>query len=177
MTRTEFASQVAQKASITPAEAARVIDAVFDSQSGAIPEALDFDGKITIAGFGTFTRKPGRSRRVPEGAGDVEFKSADGSLVFLSPGHIAPAVAPLSLGKVQSGTGAVATRDSRTLSAADEIRRMALDTWENAHDAEEFLTTPHPLLDGQTPLDVCGTDSGAQRVREILIALEYGLPV
>jgi uncharacterized protein (DUF2384 family) len=39
------------------------------------------------------------------------------------------------------------------------------------------MTTPHPLLEGRTPIDVAETDLGARRVEDILAALEYALPV
>ncbi|HEX2206928.1 MAG TPA: antitoxin Xre/MbcA/ParS toxin-binding domain-containing protein [Longimicrobium sp.] len=58
-----------------------------------------------------------------------------------------------------------------------EIRALALQVWENAADAEEFLSAPHGLLDGETPVDAARTPEGATRVHEILLALEYGLPV
>ena len=37
------------------------------------------------------------------------------------------------------------------------------------------MTTPHPLLDGRTPIDAARTDLGARRTEQILNALEYGL--
>jgi hypothetical protein len=58
-----------------------------------------------------------------------------------------------------------------------EVRELALSVWENPRDADEFLSTPHALLDGETPLDAARTAERAERVREILLALEYGLPV
>jgi uncharacterized protein (DUF2384 family) len=58
-----------------------------------------------------------------------------------------------------------------------EIRELAVSVWGNPVDADEFLTTPHGLLDGKTPLSVARMAGGAERVREILLALEYGLPV
>ena len=42
-------------------------------------------------------------------------------------------------------------------------------------EAREFLTTPHPLLDGRTPIDAARTDLGTRRTEQILNALEYGL--
>jgi len=42
-------------------------------------------------------------------------------------------------------------------------------------EAREFMTTPHPRLDGRSPLDAARTDLGARRVEQILNALEYGL--
>jgi putative toxin-antitoxin system antitoxin component (TIGR02293 family) len=44
-------------------------------------------------------------------------------------------------------------------------------------EAREFMTTPHPELDGRTPFDAAKTDLGARRVEAILNALEYGLAV
>ena len=57
-----------------------------------------------------------------------------------------------------------------------EIRELAESVWENQRDAQEFLSTPHALLDGRTPAAVARTRAGAERVRRILLSLEYGLP-
>jgi putative toxin-antitoxin system antitoxin component (TIGR02293 family) len=48
--------------------------------------------------------------------------------------------------------------------------------WDSEADAREFLNTPHPLLDGRTPLDVSMTELGARRVEELLWKLFYGIP-
>ncbi len=42
-------------------------------------------------------------------------------------------------------------------------------------EAREFMTTPHPELEGRSPLDVAKTDLGARRAEQILNALEFGL--
>jgi putative toxin-antitoxin system antitoxin component (TIGR02293 family) len=42
-------------------------------------------------------------------------------------------------------------------------------------EARELMTTPHPELDGRSPLDAARTDIGTRRVEQILTALEYGL--
>jgi putative toxin-antitoxin system antitoxin component (TIGR02293 family) len=42
-------------------------------------------------------------------------------------------------------------------------------------EAREFMTTPHPELDGRTPLDATKTDLGTRRTEQLLNALEYGL--
>lgn len=42
-------------------------------------------------------------------------------------------------------------------------------------EAREFMTTPHPELDGRSPLDAARTDLGTRRTEQILNALEYGL--
>jgi putative toxin-antitoxin system antitoxin component (TIGR02293 family) len=42
-------------------------------------------------------------------------------------------------------------------------------------EARAFMTTPHPELDGRSPVDAARTDLGTRRAEEILNALEYGL--
>ena len=42
-------------------------------------------------------------------------------------------------------------------------------------EAREFMTAPHPELDGRTPIDAAKTDLGTLRAEQILNALEYGL--
>ncbi len=50
--------------------------------------------------------------------------------------------------------------------------RRALGTEE---EAREFMTTPHPRLDGRSPVEAARTDLGTRRTEGILNALEYGL--
>lgn len=50
--------------------------------------------------------------------------------------------------------------------------RRALGTED---EAREFMTTPHPELDGRSPLDAAKTDLGTRRTEQLLNALEYGL--
>ncbi len=42
-------------------------------------------------------------------------------------------------------------------------------------EAREFMTTPHPELDGRSPVDSARTDLGTRRTEQLLNALEYGL--
>jgi putative toxin-antitoxin system antitoxin component (TIGR02293 family) len=42
-------------------------------------------------------------------------------------------------------------------------------------EARAFMTTPHPELDGRSPIDAAKTDLGTRRAEQILNALEYGL--
>jgi putative toxin-antitoxin system antitoxin component (TIGR02293 family) len=42
-------------------------------------------------------------------------------------------------------------------------------------EAREFMTAPHPELDGRSPIDAVKTDLGTRRAEQILNALEYGL--
>ncbi|UEM07838.1 DUF2384 domain-containing protein (plasmid) [Skermanella rosea] len=57
------------------------------------------------------------------------------------------------------------------------IVSRARAVWNDDGDAAEFLTRPHPLLEGRTPLEVVRSEVGAKRVEQILGALDYGLPV
>jgi putative toxin-antitoxin system antitoxin component (TIGR02293 family) len=58
-------------------------------------------------------------------------------------------------------------------------RTMALAelVWEEPEAARAFLNTPHPLLDGRTPLETAQAELGARRVEQLLMKLEYSLPV
>ncbi|MCF7967012.1 MAG: DUF2384 domain-containing protein [Methylobacter tundripaludum] len=47
--------------------------------------------------------------------------------------------------------------------------------WNSDDDARTFLHTPHPMLQGRTPLDVSMTELGARRVEELLWQLFYGI--
>lgn len=42
-------------------------------------------------------------------------------------------------------------------------------------EAREFMTTPHPALDGRSPAEAARSDLGTRRVERMLTALEYGL--
>lgn len=42
-------------------------------------------------------------------------------------------------------------------------------------EAREFMTTPHPELDGRSPLEVARTELGTRRAEALLNAIEYGL--
>lgn len=50
--------------------------------------------------------------------------------------------------------------------------RRALGTEAEARD---FMTTPHPALDGRSPVDAARSDLGTRRTEQVLNALEYGL--
>ena len=47
--------------------------------------------------------------------------------------------------------------------------------WNSEDDARAFLGSPHPMLQGCTPLDVSLTELGARRVEELLWKLYYGI--
>jgi putative toxin-antitoxin system antitoxin component (TIGR02293 family) len=49
--------------------------------------------------------------------------------------------------------------------------------WDDQQAAQEFLNTPHPELDGRTPLECAGTELGARQVEDLVMRALYGLPV
>lgn len=49
--------------------------------------------------------------------------------------------------------------------------------WDDEHQARAFLNRAHPLLDGETPLNVARTELGARRVEQLLHDIEHGLPI
>jgi putative toxin-antitoxin system antitoxin component (TIGR02293 family) len=61
---------------------------------------------------------------------------------------------------------------------AERLARIFATTefvWNSEADARQFLNTPHPMLQGRTPLDVSMTELGARRVEELLWKLFYGI--
>lgn len=68
MTRTELARALAERADLSRADAARVLDALFSPDGGILPDALRRGASVAIRGFGTFevrARAP-RLARHPE---------------------------------------------------------------------------------------------------------------
>lgn len=55
-----------------------------------------------------------------------------------------------------------------------ELGQMAADTFETDDEASDWLRRTHPMLDGDSPLESAKTSFGAQRVKDILIAVRYG---
>jgi putative toxin-antitoxin system antitoxin component (TIGR02293 family) len=59
-----------------------------------------------------------------------------------------------------------------------EVWAMARDVWGSDAEARAFLFRPHPLLEGQTPIDVVlATEFGRPLVENILGRLQYGSAV
>ena len=55
-----------------------------------------------------------------------------------------------------------------------ELSKLAEDTFETQEEAAAWLRREHPMLGGETPLSCAKSAYGAERVKEILIALKYG---
>lgn len=55
-----------------------------------------------------------------------------------------------------------------------ELDGQATETFTNEGEAFAWLNRPHQMLDGDTPLAAAKTSYGAQRVKDILLAIKYG---
>jgi len=55
-----------------------------------------------------------------------------------------------------------------------ELKDAAIATFETEAMALDWMRRPHPMLDGESPLESAATSFGARRVRDILLAIQYG---
>lgn len=57
------------------------------------------------------------------------------------------------------------------------LATLAEQVWEDPALAREFLTSRQPQLEDERPIDLARTDLGARQVEELLMKIEYALPV
>ncbi|HEX8272409.1 MAG TPA: HU family DNA-binding protein [Longimicrobiaceae bacterium] len=128
MKKSQFIELVAERAEMSKAAAARVVDAIFDTAGGAISEAVRTAGQLSIPGFGKFSSKTraareGRNPRtgtviqIPERT-TVSFSPGKGFRETMSGGGAAAGAA--------GGTGA--TAKSRTAGSARKAAGGATKT-------------------------------------------------
>jgi putative toxin-antitoxin system antitoxin component (TIGR02293 family) len=86
-------------------------------------------------------------------------------------------VMPRSTLQRREEEGKLRPAESERLERIARIATLAEQVWESPEDAQRFLTTPHPLLDNQAPLDLAASDLGTRRVETLLWKLEHSLPV
>lgn len=55
-----------------------------------------------------------------------------------------------------------------------ELDRLAKETFETPEEAAGWMRQSHPMLDGESPLECAKSGFGAQRVKDILVAIRYG---
>ena len=55
-----------------------------------------------------------------------------------------------------------------------ELDRLAEETLTSPEEAAAWLRRPHPMLDGETPLECAKSAFGTQCVKDILVAARYG---
>lgn len=54
------------------------------------------------------------------------------------------------------------------------IMRLAAEVFDSEADAARWLASPHPMLNGGTPLMAAQSGHGAEWVKDILVAIKYG---
>jgi putative toxin-antitoxin system antitoxin component (TIGR02293 family) len=67
-----------------------------------------------------------------------------------------------------------AEESDRTVRLA-RIVALAINTLGDSKKASSWLQTPNRALDGQRPLDLLDTDTGAKSVETVLGRIEYGI--
>ena len=87
MTKSELIERVAERAELTRGAAARAVEAIFDTASGAISEAVHSAGSFSLPGFGRFAKKtrPAGKRRHPRDG--VVIDVPERSTVTFRPGR------------------------------------------------------------------------------------------
>jgi uncharacterized protein (DUF2384 family) len=79
---------------------------------------------------------------------------------------------------VQSAAGLVTTLNyldgMRAPEYLPELEKMAKDTFGSHEAASAWLRRPHPMLEGDSPVEAAKTSHGTERVKGILAAIKYG---
>lgn len=91
--------------------------------------------------------------------------------------HVERIVAPRSTLQRREREGVLARDESERLERIARLTALAEEVWESTEAAQEFLTTAHPHLDNQVPIDLAASDLGTRRVEAVLWGLEHSLPV
>lgn len=91
--------------------------------------------------------------------------------------HVEQVVVPRTTRLRREQAGFLSPEESERLERVARVTALAEFVLESQEGAQEFLTSPHALLDGKAPMDLVATDLGARRVEDILWRLEYSLPL
>lgn len=70
----------------------------------------------------------------------------------------------------------LSTEESERTERLARVIAAAEYAWDDRDQAREWLNSPHPELDGRSPVDCAITELGARRVENLLDRLVYGLP-
>jgi len=76
----------------------------------------------------------------------------------------------------RSKSGKRTTRESDRLVLRAEIVGRAREALDGMDPAREWLSAPHSLLGGESPLEHMDTIAGMQEVETMLAQIEYGMP-
>jgi len=71
--------------------------------------------------------------------------------------------------RLSAAESARTERLARIVAAAEHV-------WSDQDSARQWLTKPHPELNGRTPLECAFSELGARQVEQILDKLFYGIP-
>ena len=86
-------------------------------------------------------------------------------------------VVPRTTLQRREASGVLSPEESERLERVARLSALAEYVWESRDAAQQWLTTPLPLLGDEAPLDLAATDLGARRVEDVLWKLEHSLPV
>jgi len=86
MRKSQFIELVAEKAEMSKASAARVVDAIFDTAGGAISEAVRTAGQLSIPGFGKFSSRTRSAREGRNPRTGMVIQIPERTTVSFSPG-------------------------------------------------------------------------------------------
>lgn len=79
------------------------------------------------------------------------------------------------MGKGTDGIEPPVTGNSITeMTLHREIVDLATTVFATPKEAIGWLHTPHPMLAGSTPVDICNTAVGLDKVRATLMAIKFG---
>jgi len=84
-------------------------------------------------------------------------------------------VSPTTLARRRQ-IGHLSPIESERLLRVAKVIAQAIDLFESAETAMEWLREPHALLGGATPISLLDTEIGAKLVARELRSIEYGLP-
>jgi uncharacterized protein (DUF2384 family) len=77
--------------------------------------------------------------------------------------------------KRENAKGALSPEESAKVARLAEVWTMARQVWGSDEEAQAFLSRPHPMLEGQRPIDVVlSNEFGRPLVEGILGRLQYG---
>lgn len=123
MKKSQFIELVAERAEMSKAAAARVVDAIFDTAGGAISEAVRSAGQLSIPGFGKFSSKTRAAREGRNPRTGTVIQIPERTTVSFSPGK---GFRETMSGGASGGTGA--TAKSRTAGSARKAAGGATKT-------------------------------------------------
>lgn len=125
MSKADFIDRVAEKAELTRAVAARAVEAIFDTASGAISEAVHAAGTFSIPGFGKFTKKTRAARTGRNPRTGAVISIPERSSVSFTAGKGLKTGASTSRRKKSTGTATKRTAASKSTASKSATRKSA----------------------------------------------------